>query len=47
MRVHVRHESVVGTVSRFEEESHAGDEPEHGGFVVRVCEADGDEEAAG
>lgn len=41
------HQSVVGAVAGFEEESHARHEPEHGRFVVRICEPDGDEEAAG
>jgi len=47
MRVHVRDEGEVGAVACFEEKGHAGDEAEHFVFVVRIGEADGDEEGAG
>ena len=45
--VHMRHEAEDGTVGALEEESHAGDETEHGALVVAVCKADGDLECAG
>ena len=47
VRVYVRHQSEIRTVAGFEEERHAGDEAEHCRFVLRVEEADGDEEGAG
>lgn len=47
MRVYVRHQSEIRTVASFEEERHAGDEAEHCRFVLRVEQADGDEEGAG
>jgi hypothetical protein len=47
VRVYVRHEGEIRPVAGFEEERHAGDEAEHGRFVLRVEEADGDEEGAG
>lgn len=47
MRVYMRYKCEVGTVAGFEEERHAGDEAEHGRFVLRVEQADGDEECAG
>ncbi|KAA8576641.1 hypothetical protein EYC84_006730 [Monilinia fructicola] len=45
--VYVRHEGEVGAVAGFEEEAHAGDQGEHGGGGLGVCEADGEEEGAG
>lgn len=45
--VYVRNQSEVGTVAGFEEERHAGDKAEHGRLVLRVEQADGDEEGAG
>lgn len=42
----MRDEREVGAVAALEEEGHAGDEAEHGGRMVRVRQADGDEEAA-
>ncbi len=45
--VYVRHEAEDGAVGALEEERHAGDEAEHGAFVVAVCETDGDLEGAG
>jgi hypothetical protein len=47
VRVYVRHQGEIRTIAGFEEEGHAGDEAEHGRFVLRVEEADGDEEGAG
>lgn len=46
MRMHMRHQPEIRPVARFQEASHAGDEPEHGVLVLRVREADGDEEDA-
>ncbi len=43
----MRDKGEVGAVAALEEEGHAGDEAEHGRRVMRVGEADGDEEAAG
>ena len=42
----MRYEAKDGAVGALEEESHAGDETEHGALVVAVCEADGDLEGA-
>ena len=39
MRMHVRHEGEIRPVARFEEECHTGNETEHGGFVMGVCES--------
>lgn len=36
IRVHVRHEREIGTVARFEEEGHAGNETKHRTLVVRI-----------
>ena len=47
VRVHVWHQSKVRAIAGFEEESHAGDQTEHRGFVLWIEEADGDEEGAG
>ncbi len=47
VRVHVRHERENGAVAGFEEEGHAGDEPEHRALVVAVGKTDGDLEGAG
>lgn len=44
MRVYVRHQSKVRTIAGFEEERHAGDQTEHCCLVLRVEQADGDEE---
>jgi hypothetical protein len=46
MRVYVRHQSEIRTIAGFKEESHAGDQTEHCRFVLRVEQADGDEEGA-
>jgi len=40
--VHVRNEGEVGTIASIHEDSKTGNESEHGGFGMRVCEADGD-----
>ncbi len=45
--VHVRHKGVVGAIAGFEEQGHTGDEAEHGALLVRVGEADSNEEGAG
>lgn len=47
MGMDMRHQCEIGAVARLEEKGHAGDKAEHHAFVVRVCEADGDEEGAG
>lgn len=46
-RMDVRHQGEVGAIASLEEEGHACDEAEHGCFVVRIGEADGEEEDAG
>jgi hypothetical protein len=46
VRVYVRYQSKIGTIACFKEESHTGDQSEHRRLVVRVEEADGDEEGA-
>lgn len=40
----MRHQGEVCTVAGFEEERHAGDEAEHCRLVLRVEQADGNEE---
>lgn len=46
VRVHVRHEGKVGAVTGLEEDSHAGDQAEQGGFVVGIGLANGDKEGS-
>ena len=43
----MRHQREIRAVAGFQEEGHAGDEAEHGMFVMWVREADGEEEDAG
>lgn len=43
----MRHQGEIRAVASFQEEGHAGDEAEHGMFVVWVREADGEEEDTG
>ena len=38
------HDSVVSTVTSFKEETHAGNEAEHGRLVVAVAGTDGNQE---
>jgi hypothetical protein len=45
--MYVRHQSEVRTIASFKEERHAGDQAKHCRFVLRVEQADGDEEGAG
>lgn len=47
MRVNVRHQSVVGAVACFQKKRHAGDEAEHGVLLLRVQDANGDQEGSG
>lgn len=41
------YEGEIGSISRFEEESHAGYKAKHRGVVVGIGESDCDEECAG
>jgi len=47
VRVYVRHQGKIRTVAGFEEERHACDEAEHCRLVLRVEQADSDEEGTG
>lgn len=44
VRMHVRHEAENRAIAGFQEECHAGNEPEHGGMGFGVSGADGDKE---
>ena len=46
MGVRMRHQGEVRAVAGFQEEGHAGDESEHGVFIVWVQDTDDDEEDA-
>jgi len=42
----MRHKSEVGTVTSLMKESHASNQPKHGRLIVRVFEANRDQEDA-